>query len=197
MDEFAATDTEDAALAKRALAGDADAFDLLVRRHQGRIRAYVAIRVGDPVLADDLAQDSFVIAFKRLATFDAQRPFYLWLRGIALNVLRNQMRRRSEQAADHDQLQALLDARLDTRAALIDGDGDADLLARLRRCMEHVSGTAATTVRAHYFEARNLEDIARDQGRTAAAVGMLLMRARRWLRSCIERPEPRGDGAAL
>jgi RNA polymerase sigma-70 factor (ECF subfamily) len=194
MDDFAAIDAEDAALVARARDGDAAAFGQLVRRHQGRIRAWLAVRIDDPSLADDLAQDAFVIAFERLASFDAARPFYLWLRGIALNVLRNQLRKRAPRAADHDELQELIDARLVARAEAIEGDGDADLLARLRRCLAAVSGSAEATLRAHYFERSSLEDIANAQGRTAAAIGMILMRARRWLRGCIERAEPQGDG---
>ena len=60
------TEPSDGALVQRALAGDRQAFGLLVERHQDRMLAYVRYMGFDETEACDLAQDAFVRAFRHL-----------------------------------------------------------------------------------------------------------------------------------
>jgi RNA polymerase sigma-70 factor (ECF subfamily) len=64
-------------------ARDATAFAELVRRHQGRVRGWLRQLTRDPALADDLAQDTFVRAFDRLAQFSGKGRLEAWLMRIA------------------------------------------------------------------------------------------------------------------
>ena len=75
----------DAALVERAVSqGDVRAFELLVRRHQGMVRAQLRRLLGDDAaMADDLAQDTFVIAWRRLEQFRGEARFGTWLYRIA------------------------------------------------------------------------------------------------------------------
>lgn len=172
----------DDALALRARDGDRAAFDQLVRLHQGRLRAFLAVRLHDQSAVDDLAQDSFVIAFQRLDTFDPQRPFYPWLRGIALNVLRTHFRQHRLLPHEQDELQELLDNLVGHEA---ESQGDHDRIALLRRCLGELTGRMAELVRAHYFDGDSLDLIAQRQQCSASAIGMALMRTRRGLGECI------------
>ncbi len=75
----------DAALVERAVR-DADprVFELLVRRHQGLVRAQLRKLLGDdPATADDLAQETFVLAWRKLAQFRRESRFATWLYRIA------------------------------------------------------------------------------------------------------------------
>ena len=85
----------DEQLARRTLAGDDEAFDKLVRRHQSRVYHLAFQMCRDRDLADDWAQEAFVRAFEQLRRYDATRPFAPWLVTVATNTFLNQWRRRT------------------------------------------------------------------------------------------------------
>lgn len=86
--------SEDAALVRRALAGDDAAFGQLMRRHTGDLFRFARRYTGEPDSAGDVVQETFVSAWKALARYDDSRPFGVWLRAIALNKCRDRGRRR-------------------------------------------------------------------------------------------------------
>lgn len=177
-------DDDETRFVRLAKTGDQDALDWLIRCHQGRVRAFIGVRLADASLVDDLAQDAFIIACDRIGTFDEGQPFYPWLRGIAHNVLRHHLRKRRTATVDPHDLESLL---ADAALAHADQVGDHEQQeVVLRDCLSQLSGTTARTVQAHYFDDHSLPTIAAEQGRTAKAVGVMLVRARQWLRACVE-----------
>ena len=71
-------------LAVQAAAGDLAAFALLVRRMQGRVRGFLLrLTAGDHALADDLAQETFLLAQRKLRQFRGDGSFVGWLLRIA------------------------------------------------------------------------------------------------------------------
>jgi RNA polymerase sigma-70 factor (ECF subfamily) len=76
----------EAGLIALARSGDDSAFDELVRRRQTAIRGLLRRWSGDSHLADDLAQETFVRAWKHLRRLESPTAFGGWLRQIALNV---------------------------------------------------------------------------------------------------------------
>jgi RNA polymerase sigma factor (sigma-70 family) len=85
----------EAGLIALACRGDDSAFDELVRRRQTWIRGLLRRWSGDAQLADDLAQEAFVRAWKNLQRLESAAAFGGWLRQIALNVWLDFARRRS------------------------------------------------------------------------------------------------------
>jgi RNA polymerase sigma-70 factor (ECF subfamily) len=84
----------DAELIARVLASDDHAaFGALVQRHQSAVRRFLRHLSRDDALADDLAQETFVQAYRRLDRYRAQAAFVTWLLGIAHNHWRNARRR--------------------------------------------------------------------------------------------------------
>jgi RNA polymerase sigma-70 factor, ECF subfamily len=79
----------DALLVQRVLSGETRAFDLLVRRYQGKIIAAVGRLVRDRTECEDLAQETFLRAYRALGSFRGDSSFYTWLFKIALNTARN------------------------------------------------------------------------------------------------------------
>ena len=81
----------DAELIKSSLV-DAGVFALLFDRHQRALHRFLLARIGS-VLAEDLAAETFTLAFRRRATYDLSRPDARpWLYGIAANLLRDHHR---------------------------------------------------------------------------------------------------------
>lgn len=79
----------DRRLVEAAAAGDRNAFDELVRRHQGAIVGLARSLTGGGADAEDLAQEAFVRAWRSLRGFRGDSAFRTWLHQIAINVVRS------------------------------------------------------------------------------------------------------------
>ncbi|MDY7094925.1 MAG: sigma-70 family RNA polymerase sigma factor [Acidobacteriota bacterium] len=79
----------------RALEGSQEAYHDIVVRYQRPVFTVVLRMVRDPQLAEDLTQESFIKAFRALATFDPSRKLASWLFKIAHNTTLDHLRRRS------------------------------------------------------------------------------------------------------
>lgn len=90
---------------------DQHAFSELVRRHQSSVRGLLRqLTRTDIALADDLAQESFLRAYKHIRSFRGEARFSTWLYRIAYNVFREEARRRKELVGiNEEQLQAQQD----------------------------------------------------------------------------------------
>lgn len=84
----------DEVLVSRAKAGDTGAYDALVTRHRGRIYAMIRQMVKNEADAWDLAQESFIKAWKALPRFEAKARFTTWLYRIAHNTVYDWIRRK-------------------------------------------------------------------------------------------------------
>ncbi len=76
---------DDAALVAAAVAGERQAFAALVERHQTRVLALLERLTGCHEQARDLAQETFVSAYRKLASFEHRSAFSTWLHRIACN----------------------------------------------------------------------------------------------------------------
>ena len=76
----------DAMLVERAVAGDEKAFELLVIKYQRRIQRLIGRMVRDVDLVEDIAQETFIRAYRALAQFRGEAQFYTWLYRIAVNT---------------------------------------------------------------------------------------------------------------
>ncbi len=85
----------------RARQGDRDAFGRLVQRYQRRVYAAALHILGNHSDADDVAQESFVRAYRGLSTFDGRADFFTWLYRITVNTALNALRSDKRGAALH------------------------------------------------------------------------------------------------
>lgn len=76
----------DAPLVARAVAGDVRAFELLVLKHRRRIERLISRMVRDSDLVEDVAQETFIKAWRALPQFRGDAQFYTWLYRIAVNT---------------------------------------------------------------------------------------------------------------
>jgi RNA polymerase sigma-70 factor, ECF subfamily len=79
-------DAADALLVERAVSGDPKAFEMLVVKYQRRIERLVGRMVRDPDLVQDIAQETFIRAYRALTKFRGESAFYTWLYRIAVNT---------------------------------------------------------------------------------------------------------------
>ncbi len=180
-DEFQNKTEADLVIAARR--GAWAAYAELVRRHQGSIRACLAVRLDQPHEAEDLAQETFVTAFRKLEEFDIERPFGPWLRSIAFNLLRNHWRKfRVSGIGGHEELEALVDQRIAVRPS----DREGGELAALRDCLEQLDPSARTLIDRRYADDVSVRELARELGRNYSTMTMQLHRLREVLAMCVE-----------
>lgn len=116
---------DDRELMRRHLAGDADAFGELFRRHRDRMWAVAVRTTRDRDLAADCVQEAFIAAFRHADSFRGDAAVTTWLHRIVVNACLDRLRRirpTSElpefQLAEPRDAHALLETRLDVHAAL-------------------------------------------------------------------------------
>jgi RNA polymerase sigma factor (sigma-70 family) len=131
----------DQSLVVRALLGDdRRAFEQLVRRHQGMVRAQLCrLLRGDEAAADDLAQETFLLAWRKLGQFRSEARFSTWLHRIAYACFLQACRTKSWAARQAQ----------DDRMEHLPAPAPAmDLRVDLARAMRHLS-TAEQAVLLH------------------------------------------------
>lgn len=79
-------DQTDLSLVQRTLAGEQKAFELLVVKYQRRIERLIGRMVRDTDLVEDIAQETFIRAYRALHQFRGDAQFYTWLYRIAVNT---------------------------------------------------------------------------------------------------------------
>ncbi len=94
MPMMAGSPDSEADLVRRARGGEIEAFEDLYRAHVGRVYAVTVRMVADPGLAEELTQESFVRAWRRLSSFRGTSAFGTWLHRLAVNVALDALRAR-------------------------------------------------------------------------------------------------------
>jgi RNA polymerase sigma-70 factor (ECF subfamily) len=92
----------DEELVRRVQAGDKKAFDLLVLKHQNKIAQLINRYIRDPHETLDVAQETFIKAYRALPAFRGESAFYTWLYRIAINTAKNHIAARSRRPLDDD-----------------------------------------------------------------------------------------------
>ena len=115
----------DTILVQRARTGDAAAFGTLVRQHQSKVRGFLRrLTRADAALADDLAQETFLEAHRKIDQFRGEGSFGAWLCGIAWSRFLMERRKRKEEPLEAPDETASIDttsaslARLDLEKAM-------------------------------------------------------------------------------
>jgi RNA polymerase sigma-70 factor (ECF subfamily) len=156
-------------------------FAALVEEHQASLRAFVRTLGVDPDWVDDLAQDAFVVAYRELEAFDENRDFGKWLRGIARNLVRNELRKAGRRRIMNEDLTRHLLSAREPEPDMF----DAMQVSALRDCMEELPRKSRELVHSRYHEGWNAAQMAEKFQIKAATIRQTLLRVRRQLYQCI------------
>lgn len=180
--------TDERALVARTLTGDDDAFAALVRIHQATVYNIAYRMVGQRETAQDLAQETFLRAFKALDTFDLSRPFGPWLYRIATNLSINWVKRArlpmvsldAPHPAVEDDAEPL--AIPDTSAEPAARFDQAEMQTRLRKTILSLPPDYRVVIELRHFQEMSYEEMAEALNAPLGTVKTRLFRARRLLR---------------
>lgn len=163
-----------------------DFFEILVREHIDSVRAFLLASVRDLAVAEDLAQEAFLVAWKNLHRYERQLPFGPWVRGIAGKLLLNHRRKlgRAKVMFCDDETLMLLDRGFEQFAAL-KGDTFDEQLDALRGCLSTLSSSQREAIRLHYEHGLHCKEIARRLDTHFENVKKHLQRGRAVLHRCL------------
>lgn len=172
--------TTDAQLVRLSQENDTAAFGELVRRYQGLVHGLAYHRVGSFTDAQDIAQESFVKAFRRLAQLAEPDRFAPWLKAIAVNECKMWLRTNREAVAlDEAELLPSYSALAAERWRRDQGH------AEVRRAVDSLPERSRLVVALHYLSGQSQQEIGEFLGVSANAVAQHLHRARRQLKEML------------
>lgn len=172
------------AVVAQVRAGHTEAYAEIVRAHQHEVWRVAAFALGSSQQTEDLVQQVFVIAYQRIDRFEKGRDFGAWLRGIARNLVRDEVRKRAREARRNKRYRVHLEVLAEDGAA---AEARAASMRRaLAECREALSDSAREALSLRYEAGHDFTAVAEAIGRTVAGARQLLQRTRRELRHCIE-----------
>ena len=174
---------KDEHLMLRVAEGDLDAFDEIVRRHQ-RTAWRIAHRfLGDPVEAEDVAQEAFLRILAAAPRYRPTATFSTYLYRVVARLCIDNARKKGPVFTD--KLPETVDSSPDPATVLVRKDRDA----LIRQLLDALPTRQRMAVILKYYEGLSYGEIARAMETTAKAVEKLLDRARKALRSSLLRVE--------
>lgn len=180
--------TEAAATLARARQGDSDAFRELVERHSRSAFRLAYRMTGNEHDAEDVVQESFLRAYKRLGRFESRANFGTWLYRIVANCSVDHMRAKQ---ARRDQARA---ESLEDAADVLANDSpnperlarSAEIDRRVRAALDDLSPLERAAFTLRHYEGRSIDEISRTLGLGTSAAKHSVFRAVKKLRMVLE-----------
>lgn len=175
-------------LVKQVRCGEKQAFDLLVQKYQFKILKLVNRYVNDPSEAMDVAQESFIKAYRALNKFRGESAFYTWLYRIAINTAKNHVVSQSRRIIETDVEVVDMEQTL-TKGNLKDYSApeklllEAEIEKAVTEAIQHLPKELRTAITLRELEGMSYDEIA---GIMACPVGTVRSRIFR-AREAIER----------
>lgn len=170
-------------LVLRVQRGDKTAFDFLVIKYQHKIIQLVNRYVKDPSEAQDVAQESFIKAYRALGNFRGDSAFYTWLYRIAINTAKNYLVSRSRRSSDYEV--DVQDAEAIENAPQLQGMEtperlllNQEIVDTIKTAIEKLPEEMRTAIMMREFDGMSYEEIAEAMDCPVGTVRSRLFRAR-------------------
>ena len=161
----------DEELASLAQSGQLPAFDELVHRHWGGIQRFLLGYLPHGS-SDDVAQETFLRAYRKIEQYDKNRPFLPWLFTIARRLALNEIRLRTRKA----------EISLPDHSPEVSAETEPISFGPLwQLAKDRLSADAYAVLRLHYAEDLSIEEVAQVLGKGKIATKVMLHRARKKL----------------
>jgi RNA polymerase sigma-70 factor (ECF subfamily) len=187
MEYSAEAPFEEPELIRRARQGESPAWTALMRQHQEPIFRFAYLLMGDPDEAEDIAQETFIHAYRALDRFDSQRPLRPWLLRIASNLASNRRRSLGRYFAA---LQRAFQQERPDQKSVEEHFGRAGRAHQVWEAVRQLKPVDAQVIYLRYFLDLSTEEVAQALNVPEGTVKSRLHRASERLRQVIEQRYP-------
>lgn len=171
-------------LIRRIRGGETECFAEVIRRYEQPVWRVVAAMLQDFDRSRELLQQVFVNAYLHLDRFQLGRDFEVWIKEIARNCVRQELRKLTRQSTRLEAYRVQLEKEWSASATA--EMEEARYLEALANCREQLPERSAQAIAWRYEEGRSFDEIAARLSTTRAAAEKLLSRVRSLLRECVE-----------
>lgn len=174
----------DAELVARVQRGDKQAFDLLVLKYQRKIMRLLSRMIRDPAEIEDVAQESFIKAYRALPQFRGDSAFYTWLYRIAINTARNWLAQNSRRPSTPSSYESEEGETFDETDNLTDSSNpESEMASRqiaetVNKAMNDLPEELRNAIVMREIDGMSYEDIAQSMNCPIGTVRSRIFRAR-------------------
>jgi len=190
-----ATGDSDAIAVERTLAGDRDAFRVLVERHSPNVFRLAFRMTGNQHDAEEVVQEAFLRAYQKLSQFAARANFGTWVYRIAANYAIDRMRQRKSEDANREPAPRANDdgIEVDAMSFVPDSAPNPERLAQseqlaehMRRAMQELTPAERTAFVMRHWGGSGIEEIAEALKSSSSAAKNTIFRSVQKLRRALE-----------
>ncbi len=165
---------------------DSEQFTRVIQENHTGLRHYIGAFGVNPAWIDDIAQDTFLVAYRKWDEFQKVENPGAWLRVVAKHLVLNETAKvnRRQRLLNHNLTKLLVEAEQD-EPLVVDASAQKAKMDALRCCMEHLSQKTRGVIEARYFGNLNSFQIAHNLSMKPTAVRKLLFHARQSLAECL------------
>ncbi len=202
-----ATGDSDAIAVERTLAGDRDAFRVLVERHSPNVFRLAYRMTGNQYDAEEVVQEAFLRAYQKLSQFAARANFGTWVYRIAANYAIDRMRQRKSEDANREPAPRANDdgIEIDTMTFVPDSAPNPERLAQseqlaehMRRALQQLTPAERTAFVMRHWGGSGIEEIAEALKSSSSAAKNTIFRSVQKLRRALEPfVGPRGQARSV
>mgnify|MGYP002378331322 FL=1 len=162
------------------LNGNKEDFRFIIHEYIGVVRSFLASRLFDGSMVDDLAQEVFIAVYEQLRQYKTDLPFKSWVLGIAHNKIKMHYRSMGSRKSAYERFLEVLEKNvIDLEPA------ESDMSSKLNKCMENLSERMKQFLQFKYIDKMKAIDIAKENDMQEDAVNALLYRTRKKLADCM------------
>jgi RNA polymerase sigma-70 factor (ECF subfamily) len=174
---------------RAVLGGKSSEFTHLVREFGLPVRSFIHARIQNSADAEDLAQETFIAAFRGLAKFDTTQSFEAWLIGIAKHRVLGHFRSTDRRQRANQRFREECLVRIEAELSGVEGEFGGDPLKRLMDCVEKLPERMRQVIRSR-LRGENGSMAAQILNTTRGAIYMLQLRANDQLKDCMMKGSP-------
>ncbi len=175
-------------IVRRVLEGDTNAYALLVDAYKNPILQLAYRMTGSLQDADDLAQEAFIRAFRNLHRYDMDRPFFTWLYTVAINGIRNHLKKKQREDSGFVRSDRSEEAADDT-PGMEDRLDEAREAERLESTLRRLPADQREALVLRFYQELSLEETSEVLGVTLSAAKMRIYRGLERLKQLLSRRE--------
>ena len=184
---MALSNTDLSKIIESILAGDKNQFRIIIHEYELMLRSYLATKLYSQDLVDDLAQETFITAYKKIAAFDTEKSFHSWLFGIAHNHLRNHFKTTQRRTSAMDKFREHIFVNIEEELLGASESLNDDQMGRLLHCISKLPDKLSEIIETG-LKGLRLDSLETKLDMNRNAIYQARYRANEMLKKCIQNP---------